>query len=185
VSGNGSNITRSVDLKLTVASGGGATTQILGNPGFENGSTSPSPWIVSSGVIDNNTTYQASHSGSWKAWLNGYGSTHTDTLYQQITIPSSASSAALTFWRHIETTETTTSTAYDTLKVQIRNSSGTELATLATFSNLNAASGYTQSSFDLTAYKGQTIQVYLIGIEDSSLKTSFVVDDFALMVTTP
>ena len=40
-------------------------------------------------------------------------------------------------------------------------------------------------SFDLTAYKGQSIQIYLVGIEDSGLKTSFVVDDFALNVTTP
>ena len=54
------------------------------------------------------------------------------------------------------------------------------LATLATYSNLNAAAGYSQKSFNVSAYKGQTIQVYLVGTEDSSLQTSFVVDDFAL-----
>ena len=69
--------------------------------------------------------------------------------------------------------------------MQIRNSSGTVLATLATYSNLNAGAGYTQVSFDLIAYKGQTIQIYLVGTEDSSLKTSFVVDDFSLNVTQP
>ena len=37
-------------------------------------------------------------------------------------------------------------------------------------------------SFDVSAYKGQTIQVYLVGAEDSQLQTSFVVDDFALNV---
>jgi len=47
------------------------------------------------------------------------------------------------------------------------------LATLATYSNLNAASGYHQVSFDLSSYKGQTIQIYLVGVEDSSLTTSF------------
>ena len=66
--------------------------------------------------------------------------------------------------------------------MQIRNSSGTVLATLATYSNLNANTGYVQKSFDLSAYKGQTIQVYLVGAEDSTLQTSFVVDDFALNV---
>jgi len=71
------------------------------------------------------------------------------------------------------------------LKVQIRNSSGTVLATLANYSNLNAGAGYAQVSFDLIAYKGQTIQIYLVGTEDSSLKTSFVVDDFSLNVTQP
>jgi hypothetical protein len=56
------------------------------------------------------------------------------------------------------------------------------LGTLATYSNLNPAAGYTQKTFDLSAYKGQTIQIYLLGQEDSTLQTSFVVDDFALNV---
>ena len=56
------------------------------------------------------------------------------------------------------------------------------LATLATYSNLNDATGYAQKSFNLNSYIGQTIQVYLVGIEDASLQTSFVVDDFALNV---
>ena len=34
----------------------------------------------------------------------------------------------------------------------------------------------------MSAYKGQTIQVYLVGTENSSRATSFVVDDFALNV---
>ena len=67
-------------------------------------------------------------------------------------------------------------------KVQVRNSSGTVLATLATYSNVNAATGFAQKSFSLLAYKGQTIQVYLVGAEDTTLQTSFVVDDFALNV---
>jgi hypothetical protein len=135
-------------------------------------------------VIDN-SSFQAPHGGTWKAWLNGYGSVHTDTLFQQVSIPAAATIATLSFWRHIDTAETSTATAYDTLQVQIRNSSGTVLETLATYSNLNAGAGYIQTSFDLSAYKGQTIQVYLVGAEDSSLKTSFVVDDFLLNVTTP
>jgi beta-lactamase superfamily II metal-dependent hydrolase len=153
------------------------TQQLLGNPGFETGTASP--WVASTGIIDNSTS-EAAHTGSWKAWLDGYGATHTDTLYQQVTIPSTATSATLTFWLHTDTAETTTTTAYDTLKLQIRNSSGTVLATLATYSNLNKNTGYAQKSFSLTSYKGQTIQVYLVGAEDSTLQTSFVVDDFAL-----
>ena len=93
-----------------------------------------------------------------------------------------ANGADPTFWLHIDTAETTTTSAFDTLQVQIRNSSGTVLATLATYSNLNKNTGYAQKSFDVTAYKGQTIQVFLVGAEDSSLQTSFVVDDFALNV---
>lgn len=161
--------------------GGGTASQLLGNPGFENGSSNPSPWAVTAGVIDGSTSEPA-HSGTWKAWLDGYGTTHTDSIVQTVTIPSTITTATLTFWLHIDSAETTTTVAYDTLKVQIRNSAGTVLATLATYSNLNKAAGYTQKSFNLAAYKGQTIQVYLVGAEDSSLQTSFVVDDFALNV---
>lgn len=156
------------------------SSQLLGNPGFENG-TSASPWVASAGVITNSTSRPA-HSGSWYAWLDGYGQTHTDTLYQQVVIPSTIASATLTFWLRIDTAETTTTTAYDTLKVQVTNSSGGVLATLATYSNLNKSSTYAQKTFDLSAYKGQTIRISLVGTEDSSLQTSFVVDDFALTV---
>lgn len=104
---------------------------------------------------------------------------------QQVLIPATATNATLTFWLHIDTAETSTTTAFDIFKVQVRNSSGIVLSTLATYSNLNAAAGYVQVSFDLTSFKGQTIQIYLVGVEDQGLKTSFVVDDFALNVTTP
>ena len=56
------------------------------------------------------------------------------------------------------------------------------LSTLATYSNLNANTGYTQKTFDLSSFKGQTIRVLLTGVEDSIDQTSFVVDDFALNV---
>src|SRR5437868_6703265 len=77
-----------------------ATTQLLGNPGFENGSANPAPWVPTAGVIDSSAS-EAPHSGAWKAWMDGYGSTHTDTLYQQVTIPAGAT-ATLTFWLHID-----------------------------------------------------------------------------------
>lgn len=154
-------------------------TQLLGNPGFENG-TNAAPWTVTAGVIDNSTG-QAPHSGSWKAWLDGYGSAHTDTLGQTVTLPASLTSATLSFYLHIDSADRG-SIARDTLKVQIRSSSGTVLTTLATYSNLNAATGYSLKSFSVSAYKGRTIQVYLVGTENASLATSFVADDFALNV---
>ncbi len=175
------NVGTSSAAAFSVSNGtGGTTTQILGNPGFETGAATP--WTASTGILDNGTS-EAAHSGSWKAWLDGYGSSHTDSLTQQVAIDPAATAANLSFWLHVDTAETSTTTAYDTLKVQIRNASGTVLATLATYSNLNAATGFAQKTFDLGAYKGQTLQVYLVGTEDSSAQTSFVVDDFALNVT--
>ena len=158
-------------------SAGGGPQQLLLNPGFESGVATP--WTMTAGVLDSSTSEPA-HSGSWKAWMDGYGRAHTDSIVQTVAIPSTVTTATLSFWLHIDTAETTTTAANDTLKVQIRNSSGTVLATLATYSNLNKNTGYAQKSFDISAYKGQTIQVYLVGVENSSRQTSFVVDDFAL-----
>ncbi|HMJ26675.1 MAG TPA: hypothetical protein VK475_12630, partial [Pyrinomonadaceae bacterium] len=79
VNGSGGGQSHSVTINLTVSAAGSTTQQLLSNPGFENGSSNPAPWTVSAGVIDN-SSLEAPHTGSWKAWLNGYGSAHTDTL---------------------------------------------------------------------------------------------------------
>ncbi|MGW1747434.1 hydrolase [Streptomyces sp. NPDC002092] len=161
--------------------GGGTCTaaQLLGNNGFESGNTT---WSASSGVITNSSG-ESARTGSYYAWLDGYGTATTDTLSQPVTIPSGCTTAALSFYLHVDTAETSTSTAYDTLKVQVLSSSGTVLGTLATYSNLNAASGYTQRSFSLAGYAGQTVTLKFTGTEGSTLQTSFVIDDTALNVS--
>ncbi|HUP60338.1 MAG TPA: S8 family serine peptidase [Thermoanaerobaculia bacterium] len=165
---------------LLSSGGGGTTTQLLSNPGFESGNNGA--WTTTSGVITNSTS-RTPQAGSWYAWLCGYGSSHTDYAYQQISIPSGATAATLNFYLKIDTAETTTSTAYDKMSVQILNSSGSLLATLATYSNLNKSSSYSLKSFDLLAYKGQTIRVRFYATEDSIYQTSFLVDTTSLNVT--
>ncbi|WP_151774172.1 M4 family metallopeptidase [Streptomyces abyssomicinicus] len=155
------------------APGSGCTAQqLLGNAGFESGSSS---WTATSGVITTDSG-QAARTGSYKAWLDGYGSSHTDTLSQSVTIPSGCK-ATFSFWLHIDTDETTSSTQYDKLTVTAGST------TLATYSNLNAATGYVQKSFDLSALAGQTVTLKFNGVEDSSLQTSFVIDDTAVSVS--
>ena len=153
-----------------------APVNLLGNPGFENGSSSPSPWTASSGIVSSNSS-EPPHSGSWDAWMCGYGTTHTDNLSQQVSIPS-ASSATLSFWRHIDTADT--SGTADTMKLQVQNTSGTVLATLHTWTRLDANTGYTQETFDMTPYVGQTVKVAFTCTEDNSGQTSFVIDDTSL-----
>ncbi|MGQ4389025.1 M1 family aminopeptidase [Streptomyces sp. SAS_270] len=146
-------------------------TQVVTNGSFESGT---SPWSQSSSSVITNRSGQTAHGGSSYAWLDGTGGTHTDTLSQSVTIPSGCSTATLTFWLHIDTTETTSSTAYDKLTAKIGST------TLATYSNLNKNTGYAQKSFDVSAFAGQTVTVAFTGTEDSSLQTSFVLDDVAL-----
>ena len=174
VSGKTSSKTASV----TVSSG--TASQLLGNTGFESGAASP--WSMSSGTLCSNSgcSGETAHSGSWFAWLDGYGTTHTDTVSQSVAIPSGKSTVTLSYYLHIDTAETTTSTAYDKLTVQVLSSSGTVLQTLATYSNLNQASGYTVHTSNLAAYAGKTVTIKFTGTEDSSLQTSFVLDDITL-----
>ncbi|WP_369227653.1 M4 family metallopeptidase [Streptomyces sp. R39] len=168
----GATGTASFTWTVSSSGGGGSCTssQLLGNAGFESGNTT---WTASSGVITNSSS-EAAHAGSYYAWLDGYGSSHTDTLSQSVTIPAACTNTTFTFYLHVDTAETTTSSQYDKLTVTAGST------TLATYSNLNAASGYVQKSFSLGSFAGSTVTLKFSGVEDSSLQTSFVVDDTAV-----
>ena len=161
---------------------GGTTTppptggNLLANPGFESGAAS---WTGNTGVITTNTGRPA-RTGSYKAWLGGNGTTSTETLNQSVTIPSTATAATLSYWIRTDTAESG-STAYDTMRVQVVD--GATATTLRTFSNVGTNATYTQYSHSLTAYKGKTVTIRFTMNEDSSLQTSFVVDDTALNVS--
>ncbi|MFB7464275.1 M4 family metallopeptidase [Streptomyces sp. NPDC056224] len=156
--------------------GGGTTppggSNLFSNPGFESGAVN---WTASTGVITNDTG-RTPHSGSYYAWLDGYGSAHTDTLSQSVTVPATAAAPKLSFFLAIDTKETGT-TPYDTLKAQVVY--GTTTTTLATYSNATPG-GYTQRTLDLSAFKGKTVTIKFTGTEDSSAATSFLIDDTAV-----
>jgi hypothetical protein len=149
---------------------------LLLNPGFESGAVN---WTGTSGPITNNTGRPA-RTGSWKLWLGGNGSSGTETVNQTVTIPSTATAATLSYWIRTDTAESG-STAYDTMRVQVVD--GSTATTLRSFSNVGTNATYTQYSHSLTAYKGKTVTIRFTMTEDSSLQTSFVVDDTALNVS--
>ncbi|RPF25265.1 Zn-dependent metalloprotease [Streptomyces sp. Ag109_G2-6] len=173
VTGTGTT-THSTTYTLTVSGGGGSCTpaQVVANGGFENGA---SPWSATSGVITNQAG-EAPHAGAYMAWLNGWGSPRTDSASQSLALPAGCSSARLAFYLHIDTDETE-STAYDTFTVSVGGQ------TLETLSNVDAGSGYTLKSYDVSPFAGQTVTLLFQGVEDQSLQTSFVVDDVTLQVS--
>lgn len=179
ITGVSGTLSHTTTISLTINPTGGGAQQLIVNGGFENATAAP--WTLTAGVL-NTSASEPPHSGAKDAWLDGYGTSHTDTATQTVTIPSTATTATLTFWLHIDTAETTTTTAFDVLSVQVLNTGGTLLQTLGTFSNLNKAAGYQQRSFSVIGFKGQTIQIRFRGVEDTSLQTSFVIDDVALNV---
>ncbi|OOG65396.1 hypothetical protein B0E46_03340 [Rhodanobacter sp. B04] len=177
--------TSSKTASVTVSSGG-TPTQILSNTGFETGTASP--WSMSSGTLcstsSSSSSYcgsgETSHAGSWFAWLDGYGTSHTDTVSQKVAIPSGKTTATLQYYLHIDSTK---STAVDTLTVQVLNSSGTVLGTVGSFTSKNTNTGYAVETANLSAYIGQTVTIKFTGKETSSSgNTDFTLDDVTLTV---
>ncbi|MGB2750591.1 MAG: M4 family metallopeptidase [Pyrinomonadaceae bacterium] len=153
-------------------------TELLTNGGFE---TSSSPWVGSGTGYFYTASGASPHGGTGYIYF-GVNNSVSGQSYQTVTIPAAAT-ANLTFWLNVTSSETTTTTAYDKLFVEVRNTSGTLLTTLATYSNLNkvaSASTYSQKSFSLAAYRGQTVRVQFRSTMDSSITSTFRVDDASL-----
>ena len=152
----------------------------IANPGFEAGNT---VWSADSGVITNvKNTYEHARTGTWFAWLNGFGSPNTQSVSQaNVTIPA-AGSATLKYFTDILTNDSSSS-ANDLLKVQVVAGSGT--TTVQTLSNLDTTYGsYDLKAIDLTPWAGQTVTIQFVGSEigaaDGTDLTEFLIDDVKL-----
>jgi Zn-dependent metalloprotease len=160
---------------VTQAGTSGGGTNIIVNPGFETGTT---PWVISGQVTRSTGTFP--HGGVAYMILGGVNST-TGTLYQQVTVPTGG--ANLNFWLNITTSEAAGAAVFDRLFIEVRNTSGTLLATLATFSNQNSGTAgvyVLRGPYNLNAFAGQTVRIQFRATEDVTLPTSFRVDDVAV-----
>jgi len=164
------NVGTSAAVSVTVSN---TASELIVNGGFEG---SASPWTLATNFLWTNAG--GAHGGTAYAHAGTSNNVNT-TATQDITIPASAT-GTLTFWTSITTTETTTTTAYDKLIVEVRNTSGTVLSTLATYSNLNKTTGWVQKSLSVAAYKGQTVRIAFHVTTDVSLTSDFRVDDVSV-----
>ncbi|MFJ8199991.1 hypothetical protein [Streptomyces sp. NPDC096152] len=90
-----------------------------------------------------------------------------------MTIPAGCTKATLRYWLHIDSDESG-STAYDTFQVKVNGTAK------QTYSNADAATGYTERTLDLSQFLGRQITLTFTATEDAGLQTSFVVDDTTL-----
>jgi subtilase family protein/BACON domain-containing protein len=161
----------SVPVTLTVNPAGGS--ELIVNGGFEGSST---PWTLSGSAVRSTGSFP--HTGTGYLIVTNNNS-QTGAAFQQVTIPA-GSSPNLNFWLNVTTSETTTTTQFDRIFIEVRNTSGTLLTTLATFSNLNAGTAgvyVLRGPFNLGSFAGQTVRIQFRATEDSSLATVFRVDD--------
>ncbi|HEY0172525.1 MAG TPA: M36 family metallopeptidase [Pyrinomonadaceae bacterium] len=155
--------------------GGGGGAELLVNPGFESGTT---PWVISGQVTRSTGTYP--HGGLAYMIVSGVNST-SGTLYQTVAVP--AGGGNLNFWLNISTGEAAGAAVYDRLFVEVRGTSGTLLATLATFTNQNSQTAgvyLLRGPYNLNSFAGQTVRIQFRGTNDVTLPTSFRVDDVSV-----
>ena len=177
--------TKAADANFAAASSAPTTVtfvadELIANGGFEG---SASPWVLSGNAVQVSADLPRTGTGL----LRIGGAASNGAAYQTVSIPGAATRADLTFWLNVTSEETTTTTQYDKLFVEVRSTAGALLGTLATYGNLQkaAAGVYTmRGSFSLVAYKGQTVRVQLSGSSDSTLHTTFRVDDVSLKAST-
>ncbi len=151
-------------------------TERITNGGFESGTV---PWTFTGQASLSTGSFP--HTGTAYVVL-GAANNANDTLFQQITIPT-ATSPNLTFWLNVTTSEAAGAQVFDRLFVEVRSTTGTLLATLATFSNQNSGTAgvYVQrGAFNLASFAGQTVRIQFRAVNDVSLPTSFRVDDVSV-----
>ena len=178
---------------FTATCGGGGQVERLTNGGFETitASTNSAPDGSWSRTAYTGTSFNtlvaggsAPHGGTDYAYLGVYTSSSQTLTSANAVIPAAATSATLTLYVSVVTSETTTSTAYDKVSVQLVDAStGSVLGTLGTISNLDktaSSSTYVLRSYAVTSYKGKTVKVRFAATNDSSLVTTFRIDDVSL-----
>jgi len=164
-------------LTFTVTQAGttGGGTELIVNPGFETGTT---PWVISGQVTRSTGAYP--HGGTAYMIINGVNNS-SGTLYQTVTIPSGG--ANLNFWLNVTTSEAAGAAVYDRLFIEVRNTAGTLLGTLTTFSNQNSGTAgvyVLRGPYNLGSWAGQTVRIQFRGTNDVTLPTSFRVDDVSV-----
>lgn len=170
---------------LPLIQGGCAPVELIQDGGFEAGLISPPIWRTSSNVssdILDDLPNPGPHSGTWKAWMGGDNLVQ-ESLWQAITVPPGVAGLELSYWWRVDTLET--SHPFDTLVAQIWDAGSSPLQTLETLTDGDASPAWQQSTFTVTGYAGQTIQVAFVAQTDDTRPTSFFVDDVSVYKTCP
>ncbi len=181
-----------VTANWTVSGGGGSVVERLTNGNFDSitsSTNSGTGWARSAYTGTSFNTLLAgqsnAHTGGTYAYLGVQAKASSQTVNSTaVTIPAGATTATLSFYTSIVTSETSTTTAYDKLQVQLIDAStNAVIKTLVTLSNVNktaSASTYVQRSYNVAAYKGRNVKIRLYATTDSSLATTFRVDTVSL-----
>jgi hypothetical protein len=147
------------------------------NGGFEQGSLG---WTARNVHLGEHGRLAPAHLGDGNALFSGWLAGFPQVLQQTVTLPAQARAARLSFWLRVMP-HGFADRALDTFQVKVRGVDG-RLATVATWSNLDAAPDYRQHPLDLGAYLGQRIQLAFVAtVAGNGPSTSFALDDVSLV----
>ena len=165
------------DKAVTLLQAGSSEQSLITNGSFENGNLGWTQYSAGRyGLITNKTSYPA-QSGTYYAWLAGYNNAY-DYVSQKITIPSNVSDVFLQYYRYIETTEASLTSEYDRMYVYLSDpATGNVLNVFRSYSNLSETGIWYKSIFDLSPYKGKSLNLVFSAINDSLYYTSFLIDN--------
>ncbi len=150
-------------------------TNAVQNPGFETGSLSS--WTSCGSSSSVSVSSAKAHSGTYSALIGTTAKPEVNgaaAVCQTVTVPASGT---LTFWVYEGTNDTI---EYADQEADIRNTSGTQLKQL--YSEASNGLGWVQKSFSLSAYAGQTVQLYF-GVKGTGWSKGYIymyLDDVSL-----
>jgi len=156
------------------------TGDLIKNGGFE----SDSDWVFVDTVVDGRYSTAQAHSGSRSALVGIIDPTQDafsfSSAAQKITIPANATAATLKAWVYPVSTDIPSN---DVQVTMILDSNFRVLKQLNTM--LANDQTWQEQTFDVTAFKGQTIYVYFgaVNVAVNGKVTGMYVDDVSLVVT--
>jgi uncharacterized membrane protein len=147
------------------------TAGLVQNPSFESGLSSWTAGGAFTPLISG-----TAHSGSASAQVGSSGAVTGDSTLAQ-TVLLGLGSSTLTFWYQPHCSDTI---VYDQIQMQIRSTTGAILATVLNVCSNSSA--WTQVTFDLTPYAGQTVVLWFNDHDDGYPidPTYFLLDDVVL-----
>jgi hypothetical protein len=164
---------------------------VLRNGDFDTSSTGR-PWT---GVANTSSTVYApsflsnvrAHSGAQSGRV---GSPSVNSMWneilQTVALPAGVTSVTLSYWRFLDTTETSTTKAYDIFSAGLETEKGIEIVTPQRIDNTSSGRGqWVKSTLSLSnpaAYSSQRLWVSFKGRTDSNLPSSLYLDDVQLTV---
>jgi hypothetical protein len=153
------------------------STNLLSDPGFESGGFAS--WSQC-GNVDAAMSTTRAHAGTYSARAGSAGSTSGEIngdagVCQQVTIPASG---VLTFWYYGFSNETSTAYAYQEAELMDVNGYTVKMLWQA----VDESSAWTQKTFNVSAYAGQTLWLYF-GVHGDGYTGNYTilyVDDVSL-----